>query len=335
MPALYRTEYSQSNRSTITIENKTPCLGCKKHPGPIPLSCKTCGRMCHQQTKCSGIPTRDTIKTIRETRNWESKVCKFKQRPPDQPPDSQEAISQKSEPKFKTKLNRPLRILQWNAEGINPKWSEFCGFLKEYQIDIALIQESQLLPRFETQTVKGYEIKRGDPIGAEFPGGGLLSIISKNISVKESGFCNRNGVEHQSFFVHLTGKKWITVNNLYCPGKDELDLSWIPVDNNSIFAGDFNGHSQIWDHIQPTDDRGEKIVDWVIQRELQCVNDGSPTRINRATGGLSTPDITLVTSGLQTKTKWTTVKDTSMGSDHQPIIIELHEQTFKPYLQLL
>ena len=113
---------------------------------------------------------------------------------------------------------------------------------------------------------------------------------------------------------------------LYCPGKDELDQSWIPVDNNSIFAGDFNGHSQIGDHIQPTDDRGEKIVDWVIQHELQCVNDRSTTRINRAIGGLSTPDITFVTRGLQTKTKWTTVKDTSMGSDYQPIIIELHKQ---------
>ena len=92
---------------------------------------------------------------------------------------------------------------------------------------------------------------------------------------------------------------------------------------NTIFAGDLNGHSRIWDDIQPTDGRGEQILDWMLTNNLECLNDGSPTRINRGTGGLSTPDVTCVTQDLRNKMKWNVVEETTMGSDHSPIIMEL------------
>ena len=43
-----------------------------------------------------------------------------------------------------SKLRRPLRILQWNAEGLNPKIDELKVFLDKYKIDVALVQESKL-----------------------------------------------------------------------------------------------------------------------------------------------------------------------------------------------
>ena len=104
-----------------------------------------------------------------------------------------------------------------------------------------------------------------------------------------------------------------------------MDLSWIPIHGDTIIAGDFNGHSKLWDDYQPCDKRGETIVDWLLEKDLTCLNDGSYTRINRGTGGKSVPDITFTTEGLNTKTKWCTIEETDMDSDHLPIIIELHK----------
>ena len=64
-------------------------------------------------------------------------------------------------------------------------------------------------------------------------------------------------------------------------------------------------------------------MDWILQNDLTCINDGSPTRMNRGTGGMSTPDTTFVTAGLSTKTKWSVVEETNMDSDHLPIVIEV------------
>ena len=52
------------------------------------------------------------------------------------------------------------------------------------------------------------------------------------------------------------------------------------------------------------------------------MNDGSPTRINRGTGGLSSPDITLCHPDLIPKIDWAC--DSYMGSDHIAIIISVN-----------
>ena len=63
----------------------------------------------------------------------------------------------------------------------------------------------------------------------------------------------------------------------------------------------------------------------MLDNDLSYLNDGFPTRVNRGTAGLSTPDITFVTPSLSTKTKWNVVEETDMGSDHLPIVIEVSD----------
>ena len=300
------------------LSNPT-CLKCKKRVQKGYLTCATCKRPSHQ--KCSDLSTRDAKENAKRNQDWDCETCRINRRPPDKPPESKDAISQISEPKSKVS-DRPLRILQWNAEGINTKTNELRTFLEEYKIDVAVIQETKLLPRRNSPDLKGYTVVRGDRIGTENPGGGLMTVIKEDTAFKFNGLSNRNGVELLGTSIHLSGKKWLTLNNLYLPPNNPIDLSWIPVEEDSIFAGDFNGHARVWDDIQPIDDRGEKIIDWMLDKNLHCLNDGSTTRINRGTAGLSTPDITCVTERIKNRAKWTVIQETTMGSDHYPIVCE-------------
>ena len=133
-------------------------------------------------------------------------------------------------------------------------------FLQDYKIDVALIQETKLTKKSATPAIFGYASVRGDRKGAEFPGGGLLIYIKDDIPFKSNGHCQRGTTEVLSISVKSTLKKWTTIYNIYIPPRGgDPDLSWLPVSNDTIFAGDLNGHTRIWDDHQPSDARGEKF----------------------------------------------------------------------------
>ena len=64
------------------------------------------------------------------------------------------------------------------------------------------------------------------------------------------------------------------------------------------------------------------MIDWMIDDNLSVLKDGTPTRIDKASGGLSTPEITFVGEKWINKSTWT--KTNLIGdSDHQLIFIEI------------
>merc|ERR1712237_79967 len=73
---------------------------------------------------------------------------------------------------------RPLKILQWNAEGISRKKLTLANKLKKDDIDVACIQESHLHPhpkhgnRF---TVRGYQTFKKDRESG--PKGGVITLV--------------------------------------------------------------------------------------------------------------------------------------------------------------
>ena len=54
---------------------------------------------------------------------------------------------------------------------------------------------------------------------------------------------------------------------------------------------------------------------------LVSLNDGTPTRVNRGTGGLSAPDLSIAHSPLLARSEWSTLAP--LSSDHIPILSEL------------
>ena len=62
----------------------------------------------------------------------------------------------------------------------------------------------------------------------------------------------------------------------------------------------------------------------MADKDLGCLNDGTTTRRNPATGGHSTPDITVVHNSWIGRAEWCCLDE--MASDHLPILVEMQLQ---------
>jgi len=104
----------------------------------------------------------------------------------------------------------------------------------------------------------------------------------------------------------MTRHKWLNIANCYlpltCTAANEANstpitfLDFLLATRDTLIGGDLNAHSNLWDSEQPTDNRGELVTHRILENDMVCANDGSANRTNRATGGTSSPNITLVHS---------------------------------------
>ncbi len=143
-----------------------------------------------------------------------------------------------------------------------------------------------------------------------------------NIAYRKIRAAMNSSTQALSITVQQKARKWIDITNVYIPPNPENgNIGWLPVSDTAVIAGDFNGHNKLWDSIQPEDEMGDKIADFMVREELVCCNDWVHTRVNRITGGLSSPDVTMVSKNLHNKFEWNT--ENNLGSDHLPIILEI------------
>ena len=90
-----------------------------------------------------------------------------------------------------------------------------------------------------------------------------------------------------------------------------------------IIIRDFNGHSHLWDPIQPPDSRDKEQEEWIYDLNLHVLNNGSPTRTSCITGNNSSLNLSISARTLWTKTSWKTA-DPISNSNHLPIQIDIH-----------
>jgi len=157
-------------------------------------------------------------------------------------------------------------------------------------------------------------------------GGGLLCYIRDTLVFEKLYKKSKEGTEVAAFRVRLDKKNWVQLVNVYVPPENSVGqiINFCPdiilAQESSIICGDFNGHSVLWDESQPPDSRGERIINWLIDSDLEVLNNGSPTRVSRITGNGSAPDISLCGRKWSGKCNWTVGEDIG-GSDHLPLII--------------
>ena len=321
---------ASENAETQTNGGKK-CKSCGRaiRPGRL-LQCSRCKEYYHHQTKCSTL-TRDTVQEVLKNTNvWICEPCETEaNRNYDITVPQSTEVSERAN---RSSPKRLITILQWNADGLSTKIPELNARLQQEEVDIVTIQETKLDPRKSTPRLQGYKpVHRADRRGG-IKGGGLITYIKKSLVYKLGPKSSCQGTEVTSIQIRMCKSKWISIVNTYVPphnstGQHQIELKTdkIPIGNNCLITGDLNGHSPTWDKIQPADKRGEDIELWATVSELTVLNNGDSTRINKITGGLSTPSVTLAGKNIAEKCEWSVGEQLSI-SDHLPITTKIHSQ---------
>ena len=318
---------TQQQASTTPRARQGICPVCRVRTRAIsnPLACSHCGLAYHY--KCARMGTVDRARW-NESGQWACPHCCGHG---DQAVGAPAGESAQSRGDFIPR--DALTILQWNADGLKSSIADLQALVSDRQIDICLIQETKLSPRDATPRLPGYVAERRDrPPSATSTtrhAGGLVTYIREGIPFSKAqaykpGFPSTE-LEALAIRVRTQRDEWLTVTNVYSPPERSRAGEFNPVvlcsSSSHLLAGDWNCHSSLWDLDQPEDADGNRMEDWMIEENLGCLNDGTPTRLNRATGGLSAPDVTVMHNSWLPATDWQVLE--LQGSDHHPILTRL------------
>ena len=188
------------------------------------------------------------------------------------------------------------------------------------------VQELKLQHTDKTPFIEGYTTIQ--KVRNSFLRGGLLLFIRTNIVFENLLSSKKAGMEILSVCLKTTKSTWLELYNVYLPNTSTQHNPFDPLIKlgpSSLILGDLNGHCQMWDSFQPQGQRGNKILDWVLDNDLHFLSDGSATRTSRITGNDSTPNISLCGSSWSAKTSWRLVEPIG-SSDHLPILIEINQK---------
>ena len=265
----------------------------------VPVRCSVCSKGFHQ--KCSTGQKASTRENL-----WKCEKCTNIQRNcTSQSTNRGPTNSLPSQPVPSTTRNK-LKIYQWNADGIRPKLLELRDRLLNSNINILVVQGLKLRKTDKTPSIEGYATIRKDR--NNILGAGLLLFIRTDIVFKKLHSFEKAGMQIQSIRIKVTKSSWLDLYNVYLLNTTtqhtSFDPSLIKPGPSSIFLGDLNGHFQMWDPIQPQDQHGDEILDWILDNDLHILNDGSATRTSRITGNDSTPDTSLCGSHWSAKSSW-------------------------------
>ena len=162
-------------------------------------------------------------------------------------------------------------------------------------INVLTVQKSKIRKTDKTSSIEGYATIREDRLGS-----GLLLFIRTDIVSEKLHSFEKAGMEILSIRIKATKSSWLDLYNVYLPNTSTqhnlFDPSFIKPGPSSLLLDDLNGHSQMWDSLQPQDQRRDEILDWILDNDLLLLNDGSATRTSRITGNDSTPGISLCAS---------------------------------------
>lgn len=147
----------------------------------------------------------------------------------------------------------------------------------QFSPDVILLQETWLSSnqKFGLYNYRTFRLDRPTR------GGGLLSLISTKFAhtAKVSFQLQRPDCEILVLELKLPGCLPFSLANVYFPSgvvdSEPLDLAIASAVPPIIFAGDFNSHHVTWGF--RTDSCGNRLLDWITDNNLTCINSDSPT----------------------------------------------------------
>ena len=240
--------------------SKEKCAKCSAalRSNTVPVRCNVCSKGFHQKRS-----TRPKAST--RDNHWKCEKCTNIQQNHTfestnrQLPGSTNTFP--SQPVLTTSRNK-LKIYQWNADAIRPKFIELRDHLLNSDIDVLSVQESKLRNIDKTPSIEGYAKTRKDR--NNILGGNLLIFIRTDIVFEKLHPFEKAGMEILSIYITTTKSTWLDLCNAYLPNTstqyNSFDSSLIKPGPFSLILGNLDGHSQMWGSLQPRDNMATKFL---------------------------------------------------------------------------
>lgn len=216
-------------------------------------------------------------------------------------------------------------VLSWNVNSIYAKYPFVQLLLKDFNPSVLCIQETKLLPT-HTFVLKNYSIYRKDNLVSGNAKGGVLIAVSKNYHSEHITL----HTTYQSVAVRVWLDSPITFCSIYLHHQDLITTDLLhdllkQLPQPFILTGDFNAHCDMWGSSH-TDARGTALENLLHLSHVALLNTGQPTRFNIYSGEYSAIDLTICSSSLISRTRWS-ILEQSYTSDHFPQCIEILSNT--------
>jgi len=173
-------------------------------------------------------------------------------------------------------LDRHLKIMQWNANGITAHMNELKQFLASIEGDqphVICIEETFLKPG-KSLNIPGYDIFRKDRLNAF--GGGVATLVKNSISAMQVD--TPDGIESVGIKVILN-KTEIVIYNIYNPPQNTIDFDSYKIffeSKNAIITGDLNAKNTLWKSPK-CNKSGEILEQLLLDNDFIVLNTGQPT----------------------------------------------------------
>ena len=290
------------------------------------IMCRSCGTVLH--VKCAELGSRTQAEGVNRE-EWDCTACVQQQREATRDPMAGDRVPLMG---AAVRGMAGLVVAQWNCDHLAAKIPQLEVWLRKYDVDVAVLQESKLRAEDGEVRVRGYQVVRRDRWRAGNSrwsrGGGVVTLVRQGLHYRQVEVgVPRDGVV-EALAVEVVGESGAVwrVLNLYVPPEargrlEEENLRALPDcrEGRWLVCGDWNAHDVMWDEWVSGDRRGEMVLEWMSERELRLLNDGAATRRGRGTGNLSAPDLSMVSDDLAQDVQWEVVRE--LGSDHFPILI--------------
>lgn len=230
-----------------------------------------------------------------------------------------------------------IKLLIWNANGLNRHALELKELIKEKDIDIIMISETHFTNKSHIK-IKDYRTYlTNHPDGT---GHGGTAIIIKN-KIKHIELEQYNTAHIQATSIQIEDNKDpITISALYCPPKHmitttQFDHYLKSLGHKFIAAGDFNAKHTDWGS-RLTNKKGKMLLDAIRTNHCLHISTGEPTYW--PTDPSKIPDLIdfSITKNIRPNDlKIRSISD--LSSDHSPILLQYEREimmspsNLKPY----
>lgn len=222
-------------------------------------------------------------------------------------------------------MDRSVKIIAWNANGLRGRKNELHYFLADLDVDVALISETHLTQEqnFRIPAYVTYRVDRPARAHGRNPGGGIAILVHRRLvhheSATASGAMETNGV-----VIHAGGREVLLVA-AYQPPNSPLDRdtlnSLLDTQKPVLIAGDLNAKHATWNSIRPNQ-LGKALRNYVNHRgDVTVIAPTEPTHYPANHRQL--PDVLDIALHRNLPFDVTADSVNDLSSDHSPLLLTM------------